>query len=89
MKDHLGNVAISMKDKKALVRKNAFPPPPKNDLRQPKISKSVAHQKISQYQVYCALVAQSIKKAPGPDKINFGILHIVWSWKAEWMTMMV
>ncbi len=77
LKDHLGNVAVSMKDKEALVRKSAFPPPPKSDLRQPKILKGVVYQKITQDQVYCALVAQSTEKTPGPDKISFGILRMV------------
>ncbi len=79
LKDYLGNIAISMKDKEALVRKSIFPPPPRSDLRQLRIPIGVAHQKITQNQVYCTLVAQSIKKTPGPNKINFGILYIVWS----------
>lgn len=31
-------------------------------------------------------MAQSIKKAVSPIKINFRILHIIWKWENEQMT---
>ena len=73
----MGNIATSMKDKKTLVRKTAFPPSPKSSLREPRIPAGTAHLNITKEQVYSALMAQSTKKAPGPDKINFGILRII------------
>ena len=83
LKDPLGNIAISMKDKEAMVRKTAFPPPPKSTLREPRIPVGTAHLIITKEQVYSALIAQSTQKAPGPDKINFGILRMIWNWEAE------
>ena len=89
LKDSLGNIATSMKDKETLVRKTAFPPPPKSSLREPRIPAGTAHLSITKEQVYYALMAQSTKKAPGPDKINFGILRMIWKWEDERMTEMV
>lgn len=78
LKNSFGNIATSMKDKKTLIRKTAFPPPPKSSTREPRIPAGTAHLSITKDQVYNALIAQFTKKAPGPDKINFGILHIIW-----------
>ena len=83
------NIATSMKDKKTLVRKAAFPSPPKNSLRKPRIPASTAYLRITKEQVYNALMAQSTKKAPGPDKINFEILRMIWKWEDEQMTGIV
>ena len=85
----MGNIATSMKDKETLVRKTAFPPPPKSSLREPRIPASTAHLSITKEQVYYALMAQSTKKAPSPNKINFGILLMIWKWEDEQMTEMV
>ena len=89
LKDPMGNIAITMKDKKVMVQRTAFPPPPKSLLREPRISNGIAHTTITKELVYNALIAQSTQKAPGPDKINFGILRIIWDWEAEQMTQMV
>lgn len=77
LKNHLGNIAIFIKDKKALVQKSVFSPPLKGDLKQPRIPIGIAYQKVTQDQVYCAFVAQSTKKTAGPNKINFRILHMI------------
>lgn len=89
LKDLFGNVAMSMKDKETLVRKTAFPPPPKSSRREPRIPASTAHLSITRNHVYNTLMAQSTKKAPGPDKINFGILRMIWDWEGERMTEMI
>ncbi len=75
LKDSFDNVATSIKDKETLVRKTAFPPPPKSSLKEPRIPAGTVHLSINRDHVYNALMAQSTKKAPGPDKINFGILE--------------
>ena len=36
-----------------------------------------------------ALMSQSATKAPGPDKINFQILRMIWSWDKKRMTNLV
>ena len=72
-----------------MVRKIAFPPPPKSTLREPRIPVGTAHLTITKEQVYNVLIAQSTQKAPGPNKINFGILRMIWNWEAKQMTQMV
>ena len=74
----MGNVAITMKDKEVMVQRTAFPPPPKSPLREPRISKGTAHTTITKELVYNAPIAQSTQKAPGPNKINFEILCMIW-----------
>ncbi len=36
-----------------------------------------------------ALMTQAAAKAPGPDKINFKILQMIWSWDKARITSMV
>ena len=78
-----------MKDKEALIRKTLFPPPPKSIIRELRIRTGLVYLGITKEQVYDALMAQSTKKAPGPDKIDFGIFRRIWNWEAERMTQMV
>ena len=59
LKDLLGNVAISMKDKEAMIQKTAFFPPPKSTLREPRIPTDIAHLTIIKKQIYNAVIAQS------------------------------
>ncbi len=75
-----------MKDKEYMARRTTFPPPPQSTLREPRIPTGIAHTIITKELVRKALMVQSNQKAPGPDKINFGILRLIWSWEAERMT---
>ena len=47
------------------------------------------HTKITEETVAQALMTQSATKAPGPDKINFKILQMIWSWEKTQITSMV
>lgn len=78
-----------MKDKEAIIWKPAFSLFPKNTLREPRIPAAITHLSITQEQVYNAFIAQSTQKAPGPDKINFEILCIIWNWKNKKITQIV
>ena len=44
------------------------------------MSSGFAHTKITEDLVAEALMTQAITKAPGPDKINFQVLNMIWSW---------
>ena len=74
-----GNTAVSMKAKEALVRRSAFPKPPPNSIEPPLMSCGMAHTRITEERVAQALMTQAATKAPGPDKINFKILQMIWS----------
>lgn len=67
-----------MKAKEALIRRSAFPTPPTNPVEPPTTSRGSAHTKITKKVVAQALMTQVARKAPGPDKINFQILQMIW-----------
>lgn len=89
LRDPSGKIAISMKDKEVMVRRTAFPSPPQSTLREPRIPAGTAHTIITKKLVQKALIAQSTQKRPGPDKMNFRILRLIWNWEAKHMTQMV
>lgn len=84
LKDGNGYVATSMIAKEALVRKSAFPKPPNSNPRpEPRILGGTAHINISEEIVCYALMSQSASKAPGPDKINFQILGMIFFFSSQ------
>ena len=89
LKNSLGNIAISMKHKEAIIQKSTFLPPPKSTLKEPKIPVSTTYSTITKEQVYNPLIAQSTQKGPSQDKINFGILLLIWNEEAKQMTQIV
>ena len=78
LKDNERHIAVSMKAKEALVRKSAFPKPSAICEVPPNIG--TAHVKVTEEIVARALMTQVAAKAPGPDKINFRILQMLWNW---------
>lgn len=89
LKDAEGHEAVSMKAKEALVRKSAFLKPPANLAQPPILSCGTSHLKVTPEAVSQALMTQAAMNAPGPDKINFRILQIIWSWDWSRVTNMV
>ncbi len=67
-----------MKAKEDLVRKSAFPKPPISLDQELVITPGIAHKSVTKIEVAHALMSQSATKAPGLDKINFQILHMIW-----------
>ena len=49
----------------------------------------VAHQIVTKNIIYKALMTQSLSKTPGPKKINFCILRMLWDWESEKIIAMV
>ena len=78
-----------MKAKEALVRRSEFPKPPSSLVEPPVISSEFAYTKITKDLVVEALITQAATKAPGPDKINFQVLYMIWSWDKMRITNMV
>ena len=76
-KDNDGNMALSMKAKKALIQKLAFSKPFTNLIKSPVPFFGLAYTKITEKVVAQALITQAAIKAPGLDKINFQILQII------------
>jgi len=74
-----GNTAT---EKEEMLRRESFPP---NDNDQyyelpPAVS---AHSHVTEQAVERALHSQSVKKAPGPDKLSFGAIQLLWKWDKE------
>lgn len=78
-----------MRAKEALVRKSAFPKTPQNLGEKTMVFSGIAHMEVTQSAIACALMSQSASKAPGPDRINFRILRMIWSWNKTRITTMV
>lgn len=78
-----------MKAKEALVRKSAFPRPPIDFRPEPRIEPGIAHITVTEDTVSQALFGQLATKAPGPNKINFQILRMIWSWDKLEITRLV
>ena len=79
LKDSEGNIAVSIKAKKALVWKSAFLKSSPNFFKTPAIPLGLAHAKIIEKTVGQILLTQVSTKAPGPNKINFQVLQMIWS----------
>ena len=78
-----------MKAKEALVRRLVFPKLPTSLVQTPITSFGLAYTKITKAIVAQALMTQAGTKAPGLDKINFQILHMIWGWDKTRITSMV
>lgn len=46
----------------------------------PIIPLGITHKGVTEVEVAHAFLSQSATKAPGPDKINFQILRMIWEW---------
>ena len=77
LKDNEGNIVVSIKAKKALVRKSAFFRFPPNFLETLAIPLGLAYTKIIEETVSQTLLTQVATKAFKPDKINFQILQMI------------
>jgi hypothetical protein len=83
MKDANGEFITTIEEKEAIFRKMAFPDPIASSINIP-ISRDSSINAISSFiteeDIEKALFEQSIKKALGPDKLNFKALRLLWSW---------
>jgi len=41
------------------------------------------HTQVTEHAVERAILAQSLQKAPGPDKVSFGAIWLLWKWDKE------
>ena len=77
--DREGKQANTIAEKEEMLRGESFP---RNDGDQyyelPPAGQ--AHERITEQSVERALFSQWVKKAPGPDKLSFGALRLLWKW---------
>ncbi len=72
-----------MHAKEALVRAHAFLKPPMFPGWEIRPAQGLAHTWITVELVEKALLCQSITKAPGPNKLNFRAIRLLWSWEPD------
>lgn len=82
-------IAITMQDKKALVRIHAFLLLSSFYGIEYKLGQGTAHLSITKDSVGKALLCQSIKKAPEPNIHNFRIFCLLWDWDPDRITSVV
>jgi hypothetical protein len=80
--DRDGKQANTIAQKQEILRRESFPP---NEYDQyfKLLPAGQAHRYVNEQAVERALFAQSVKKAPGPDKLSFGAVHLLWRWDKE------
>lgn len=89
LKDSDRNTAVSMKAKKALVRRSAFPKLQPNSIEPLVSSYGLLYIKVIEEVVAQALMIQVATKASGPNTINFQILRMIWSWEKIQITSII
>ena len=72
-------IAVTMNEKEALVKAQAFPKPPTFQGNEYSPGQGSAHLLVNVETVAQALFCQSVKKAPGANIHNFCILRLIWT----------
>lgn len=75
-----GMIAATIEEKEEMIRTNCFPAPPLDGQELPRQTTGPAHLDVTESSVWQALHHQSTKKAPGPDRLNFHALRLLWEW---------
>jgi hypothetical protein len=77
-------IATTIKEKKAVFLKSAFPEPIEGLIDNPPIFiQSISDISIRDINIEEALFNQSTKKALGPDRLNFKALRLLWQWDKD------
>ena len=80
--DRDGKQANTTTEIAEMVRRQSFPPK-ENDQYIELPPAAQAHQSVTEQAVERALFLQSVGKAPGPDKLSFGAVRLLWRWEKE------
>jgi len=80
--DREGRQANTAAEKEEMLRRESFPPND-NDQYYERPPAGSAHTRVTEQAVERSLLSQSVKKAPGPDKLSFGAKRVLWKWDIE------
>jgi len=69
-------------EKEEMLRHKSFPPIDGDQYYELPRAAS-AHTRITEQAVERPMFTQSVKKAPGPDKVSFGAIQLLWKWDKE------
>jgi hypothetical protein len=89
VKDNNGEVATTLEQKEALFLASQFPKAQGDSLPEPEIPQSGGVELITDQAIQNALFSQSLKKAPGSDRLNFKAIRLLWDWDQERVTALV
>jgi len=73
-------VVESWDQKAELIKEEAFPKPLKGVERKTKEEGGEMWKKITEEDIREALFDQSVKKAPGPDRLECKVIRLLWEW---------
>jgi hypothetical protein len=77
-----GAVAESWEDKAELIKEEAFPKPLKGVERKAQEEEGGMWKMITEEDIRVAMFDQSVNKAPGPDRLGFKAIRLLWEWDA-------
>jgi len=85
--DRDGKQANTSLEKEEMLRHESFPPNDGDqDYELPPAGS--AHTRVTEQAVERALLSQSVKKAPGRDKLSSGAIRLLWKWDKERIMML-
>ena len=84
-----GAVAESWEDKAALIQEEAFLKPLKGVDRKAQAEGGGMCKEITDEDIRLALFKQSVKKAPGPNRLGFKEIRLLWEWDAPRIIVIV
>jgi len=80
--DREGMQATTATEKQEMLRSENFVPNDEDQYYETPPAGS-AHTCVTEQAVERALFSQSVEKAPGPDKLSFGALRLLWGWAKQ------
>jgi len=83
LKSRSGEVAESWEEKAELIKEEAFPKPLKGVERKAQEEGGEMWKKITDEDIREALFNQSVQKAPGPDRLGFKAIQLLWDWDSQ------
>jgi len=76
-------VVESWEEQAELIKEEAFPKPLKGVERKAQGEGGEMWKKITEEDIREALFNQSVKKAPGPDRLGFKAIQLLWDWDSR------
>jgi len=83
LRSRSGEVAESWEEKVELIKEEAFPKPLKGVEGKAKDEGGEMWKKITDKDIQEALFNQSAQKAPGPDRLGFKAIRLLWDWDSQ------
>jgi hypothetical protein len=78
-----GEVAESLEEKAELIKEEAFPKPFKGVEWAAQKKGGNMHKEITEEDIRKAVYDQPTNKAPGPDRLGFKDIRLLWEWDAN------